>query len=345
MSAVPVIGQQEVIHAADAAHRVVQAGGHAGAEHGLQRRVDAVRDGLFALDDVGVVKGQGAHRANSPARDPRARVRSAPSMKRGCDPSERKHKFRRAAFDGNPRHAVDDAGRFVLGDGQAAARPDPMQALGAVCTHAGQQGGRDAGPAGHGFEQRIHRWAVSMAGGAAFSRQSQGSPGLHDKVPFRIVGDVDMTRLQPLRIVRRHDIRGKALPIEARIMPSTKPARMCCTTSVGGQSAGKAVSTVSSALTPPVDAPSAMSEGVFAPAVAWARMRRRFSGPDVGTRSFRPQELVRQPFGIVVAAMRNERNGLPKPRRRPSRTITVDNEAQSKAHRRGAGTCPNPCRR
>jgi hypothetical protein len=32
--------------------------------------------------------------------------------------------------------------------------------------------------------------------------------GLHDKVPFRIVGDVDMPRLQSLRILRRNDIRG-----------------------------------------------------------------------------------------------------------------------------------------
>jgi hypothetical protein len=131
--------------------------------------------------------------------------------------------------------------------------------------------------------------------------------GLHDKVPFRIVGDVDMTWLQPLRIVRRHDIRG-ALPIEARIMPSTKPARMCCTTSVGGQLAGKAVSTVSSALTPPVDAPRAMSDGMFAPETT-GEGALRFSG---------------RSFELGPADLRNSSSSLSGSSSRPCGTNGMD---------------------
>jgi hypothetical protein len=111
-----------VIHPADTAHRVVQAGRDAGAENGLQRRVGAVRYGLFALDDVGIVKGQARSSGNSPAVRPFTAGATRSLHERRRDPFEGKHKFRRAPFDRNPRHAVDDAGRFVLGDGEAAAR-------------------------------------------------------------------------------------------------------------------------------------------------------------------------------------------------------------------------------
>jgi hypothetical protein len=82
----------------------------------------SVRDGLFALDDVGIVEGHGGHfgqlagGATSVARL-RPRLRSTPS----AIAFQGQHMLRRAQFDGNLGHAVDDAGRFVLGDGQAAA--------------------------------------------------------------------------------------------------------------------------------------------------------------------------------------------------------------------------------
>ena len=65
---------------------------------------------------------------------------------------------------GGPGHAVDDAGRLVLGNGVPAEFPKPSQAARAVAAHAGEQDG-DAGTSPgrcQAIEEDVHAWPIRI---------------------------------------------------------------------------------------------------------------------------------------------------------------------------------------
>ena len=85
-------------------------------------------------------------------------------------------------------------------------------------------------------------------------------------------------------------------------MPSTKPARMCCTTRVGGQFGRKGRQDGPRArLTPPVDAPSTTKEGARTPeATGLAALFRAATGRTRGGAPGLFEETIENPFRIVL---------------------------------------------
>ena len=95
----------------------------------LERLAEVHADGQAVVDDE----------------DARLQVRALPSVapsasrKRRRDLLQRQESAPRPQHDGLPRHAEDDRGCLVLGDGRAAGPPDREQALRSVPAHAGEQ--------------------------------------------------------------------------------------------------------------------------------------------------------------------------------------------------------------
>ena len=120
-------------------------------------------DGQAVVDDEDLV----AH-AGTPIR----LTESAPSA--GPISIERQHLLGRAEQRRFARHAVDDGGRLVLRDGEAAGTADVEQAGGAVAAHAGQQNRRRRRPilARDRLEQHVDRGPARMPLGVVGQAQT-----------------------------------------------------------------------------------------------------------------------------------------------------------------------------